>query len=237
MRLCTLAILLAPLAAGAACASVTKYQDTYTGIVNSGAYLGEKASLIFTYQLHSPDPLGNNGVDESGPFDNGLGQDQLQSGGIYGPYETGIFDVGGQSYALAGGYQEDTARYYGQPTYPINYVYDQVTGNQGLSYADAEIYSYGVPPFLTSADLTQPLTLSLGPTSPVFNPDGYTTFANVYNYGPNDNLSSSFSPTFFSSRALGALPEPSTWLMMIMGFGFIGLAMRRRLDFAEQRGG
>ena len=31
-----------------------------------------------------------------------------------------------------------------------------------------------------------------------------------------------------SGGSLGAVPEPSTWLMMILGFGFIGSALRRR---------
>lgn len=34
----------------------------------------------------------------------------------------------------------------------------------------------------------------------------------------------------FRVDALGAVPEPATWAMMLMGFGAIGFAMRRRKD-------
>ncbi|MBM6577743.1 PEP-CTERM sorting domain-containing protein [Microvirga sp. SRT01] len=31
-----------------------------------------------------------------------------------------------------------------------------------------------------------------------------------------------------SNAGIGAVPEPSTWAMMIVGFGMVGGAMRRR---------
>ena len=31
----------------------------------------------------------------------------------------------------------------------------------------------------------------------------------------------------FSFTAPGAIPEPDTWAMLIMGFGLVGLSMRR----------
>lgn len=49
------------------------------------------------------------------------------------------------------------------------------------------------------------------------NPDGVfgTTFINV---------------TRVAAPALGAVPEPATWVMMIVGFGAVGYGMRRRND-------
>jgi hypothetical protein len=38
----------------------------------------------------------------------------------------------------------------------------------------------------------------------------------------------SYSGTLSFAGVAGAIPEPSTWLMMIMGIGFAGMALRRR---------
>lgn len=43
---------------------------------------------------------------------------------------------------------------------------------------------------------------------------GGSTFKLTYNYTPK--------------QLLGAVPEPSTWVMMILGFGAVGYSMRRR---------
>ena len=37
-----------------------------------------------------------------------------------------------------------------------------------------------------------------------------------------------FGPAIDNVSVLGAVPEPATWAMMIVGFGFIGAALRRR---------
>lgn len=38
----------------------------------------------------------------------------------------------------------------------------------------------------------------------------------------------SYSGTLAFAGGAGAVPEPSTWMMMIMGIGFAGMALRRR---------
>lgn len=38
----------------------------------------------------------------------------------------------------------------------------------------------------------------------------------------------SYSGTLSFAGGAGAVPEPSTWMMMIMGIGFAGMALRRR---------
>jgi len=43
------------------------------------------------------------------------------------------------------------------------------------------------------------------------------------------NLGSARSPTFDGPTTFTAVPEPATWAMVVVGFGFIGLALRRRL--------
>lgn len=38
--------------------------------------------------------------------------------------------------------------------------------------------------------------------------------------------------TFFGSRSVAAVPEPATWGMMLLGFGIVGSALRRRRTLA-----
>ncbi len=37
-----------------------------------------------------------------------------------------------------------------------------------------------------------------------------------------------FVPTFIHADFINGVPEPGTWAMMILGFGFVGGALRRR---------
>lgn len=55
----------------------------------------------------------------------------------------------------------------------------------------------------------------------------------VYNYGyvvENDfeSSGSNFAETWFVRDGSGAVPEPATWALMILGFGSVGAMMRRR---------
>lgn len=50
--------------------------------------------------------------------------------------------------------------------------------------------------------------------------------ADTYRVNGNGTISA-FGPAT-SSPAAGAVPEPASWLLMILGFGGVGLAMRRR---------
>lgn len=40
------------------------------------------------------------------------------------------------------------------------------------------------------------------------------------------------SPISYSVRFMPGLPEPATWMTMILGFGMIGFAMRRRASYS-----
>lgn len=50
-----------------------------------------------------------------------------------------------------------------------------------------------------------------------------TTFTGTYTLG---NVSG--SNAFLITPTTGAVPEPATWAMMVLGFGFVGAAVRRR---------
>ena len=47
-------------------------------------------------------------------------------------------------------------------------------------------------------------------------------------FGGTANQTGYDNITFGSATPLGAVPEPGTWAMMLLGFGMIGFAMRRR---------
>ena len=66
---------------------------------------------------------------------------------------------------------------------------------------------------------------------------GFTTFSTTATAtGASTNLAFNFrnDPGFFSldnvsvTAVTGAVPEPTTWMMMLLGFGAIGFAVRRR---------
>jgi len=62
---------------------------------------------------------------------------------------------------------------------------------------------------------------------------GYTNYEfNAFATGSSTALSFSFRDDpgfiFLDSVSIAAVPEPSTWAMMLIGFGAVGFAMRRR---------
>lgn len=47
-------------------------------------------------------------------------------------------------------------------------------------------------------------------------------------FGPDETLSSSFDEASITPFAVGAVPEPGSWALMLVGFGLAGAALRRR---------
>lgn len=59
--------------------------------------------------------------------------------------------------------------------------------------------------------------------------EGATTFADVSNALDNPRTNQwAFDILNVEAAVQGAVPEPSTWAMMLAGFGMVGLGMRRR---------
>ncbi len=103
-------------------------------------------------------------------------------------------------------------------------------GNSGLYETAAQ----GLAAYRTLAYSYAPLPIATLPSSYTLAPSPYTfTLATAQqvkffifdsNYGDNrDGISLSVV-----SNAVGAVPEPATWAMMIAGFGMAGGALRRR---------
>jgi PEP-CTERM motif len=110
-------------------------------------------------------------------------------------------------------------------------VFYQATdlSNDGLNFYQFNLFSsvFNNSAFLSSLDLTAPLNYVL-PQSTVFF-DGFTIQQLDLRSNTNTRYAyGSFSTDSLTISALGAVPEPASWAMMIAGFGLVGGAMRRR---------
>ena len=64
-----------------------------------------------------------------------------------------------------------------------------------------------------------------GEANPVFQPGTFILSSNGLGVGPGGTPAGTLT---ISSVATGAVPEPGTWMLMILGFGAMGAAMRRK---------
>jgi hypothetical protein len=55
-----------------------------------------------------------------------------------------------------------------------------------------------------------------------------SSYSNILSFSLNTDDSYGLSYDDFTYDVAGAVPEPATWAMMILGFGAVGFAMRRR---------
>lgn len=59
--------------------------------------------------------------------------------------------------------------------------------------------------------------------------DGVYSVLDIFNGGASTGtLSTAGAITQFTTSQAGAVPEPATWAMMLLGFGAVGMSMRRR---------
>jgi archaellum biogenesis protein FlaJ (TadC family) len=65
---------------------------------------------------------------------------------------------------------------------------------------------------------------------PYINRGDTTIRVNTINYSIDENL---FLAAFMINEGLVTVPEPATWAMMIVGFGLVGFATRRREKMAR----
>lgn len=143
---------------------------------------------------------------------------QITQGGYFqGSPRFAIFDTGnGVAYG-----------YLGTPPLTDSGVYGNTGNYASLTSNDLRFesqgfggFNSGTAPFLTFAQLVA----AAGNTSVdqiallVDGTNGQTVLANNFNFNGN----------VFSAAPAGAVPEAATWMMMIVGFGAVGFAMRRK---------
>ena len=107
-----------------------------------------------------------------------------------------------------------------------------------LSFYAAQRPGYAVAPFTVSYTPftdTDPLLLTATPSSTDFTKfsttftsqgGGFITFAGLNNGAPGNDLNVGIDAV---SIATGAVPEPSTWAMMLLGFGGLAFFAYRRV--------
>jgi hypothetical protein len=136
----------------------------------------------------------------------------------------------------------------------VGNVYSFVLGTTPISYDFSIDFAQGISPLasntlITVTNLGTGQTVSYNPFFP--GNDNYANAAlGVYQNSARLNFgfllgSAGFTPnvdstysvnlasngnslTVFARLGAGAVPEPGTWAMMILGFGLVGFAMRRR---------
>jgi len=108
--------------------------------------------------------------------------------------------------------------------------YTEIEGHEELSGATLSlifapgVLADGLPPKLRLSDLVSG-SYSFDDVGHWYSVDGAGAVTGLYTR-VTEPTRTGYGEMIFSNRK--AVPEPATWLMMIGGFGLIGLAMRRR---------
>jgi len=129
----------------------------------------------------------------------------------------------------------------GSATYSTTIGYDAITNQSESSSAFATLEAYGSNGYTGSQDsydeayvntmcIWNPATSICGPSAS----NGTKTstlqafFANTTGNSQTGNLSASTNVYGYSLTAIGAVPEPETYAMLLAGLGLIGAAVKRR---------
>lgn len=187
------------------------------------------ATLVFVGGDGDLDPVETDYAN----FDSTFG---IQSGvsGTDGGYNTGVFAaaVGGIAAEPAFGDQTD-AFYAVLGGGSVTFSFAQAVGRFGFDLGSADDYNsvtlnflFGPSETFTGAQLNPP-----GPATGNQIVAGTNGRVTIFSFG--DRITSvqfnSDSNSFeFDNLGIGAIPEPSVWAMLILGFGVIGGALRRR---------
>lgn len=112
------------------------------------------------------------------------------------------------------------------PMNDVDFTFARINGPGQPINVDITKSSVSTPPGATP-QLTNPDGLEFGLISgqPI-GPGLYQL--QIKGMGPGSTGNGSYSGTLAFAAAAGAVPEPSTWALMILGFGAIGFAMRRQ---------
>jgi hypothetical protein len=82
--------------------------------------------------------------------------------------------------------------------------------------------------FAANGSLTGSTTINTLSGYNIYALSGLGNFAGLTFYNITDDAGVRFQNMSYNSVAVGAIPEPATWMMMLAGFGAVGFAARRR---------
>ena len=208
------------------------YDITYTGTVSSGydqtgVFLGNNTDLAgqaFTavFTLDYPVPSGAYDYKDSV-------QQQLSGGDAYGsaPFLSGKITINGKTDTVSGQYSSYVYQYDNPGQDYISHDsqdYDPSTGSLN-SYIYAWLQSTN-DNYLNGPDVTQNLNYNIDSndyTGGYFHFMNYDTASGTY-----DKYAYGYLTPSNVTISVSAVPEQSTWAMMITAFGFAGTALRRR---------
>jgi hypothetical protein len=220
---------------------------TYTGTVapgghDNGGYFGsadgdlagEAFTLRFTLDTATPGAASNQ--DAANTFF------QLYGNGAANPLLAELMIKGmSQSWGHPGTLGDGSAAHYNEWTGILDSVGHSSDGatNDGVTFnyfrSNSSIYS-NVNDFTASTDLAAPLDYTLQPGD---------VGIGLYEFYRFDLATSTIErasfgnlvPTRVTIAALNSVPEPSSWALMIVGFGAVGWALRRQAAAARSRWG
>jgi hypothetical protein len=104
-----------------------------------------------------------------------------------------------------------------------------ISGSIDLEPGDGELFVISVPPGTLGGTFSQLVTYNVpGIYTPTYTFAGFAQETAIAGYTVPDNESINFGGQF-AQVTISAVPEPSTWAMMILGFCGVGfMAYRRR---------
>jgi len=147
---------------------------------------------------------------------------------------TGSLTINGVTKSIAGNYFSKTYQTNGlpNPQYGYDVLYSDVedyfyNGNYIIQYmVYNEIYSLNND-IISNADFTKKFSYNFQPGDSSLGGFMFANWTNSPNL-INEYANGILNPDSYTISAVGAVPEPATWALMIVGFGAIGSAMRRR---------
>jgi hypothetical protein len=197
------------------------FQITYTGTVSgtdgTGVF-GAPGDLSGNYTLVYYVTLAN------GQTSNG-GTDASIFGGTWDGLSdpiTAVLTIGAQSYTFAGPYDGE-ADFWANGIGGFDGVEDYASGGNASTYVDDGIT--GFTAFVSPSFWNSPFSYSAQTGDSATMP-----FSIAEN---NESASGNLTAQTVSLGPVAAVPEPATWAMMLLGFGAIGLAVRRRRRTGE----
>ena len=229
----------------------TETITTYTGIVTSsyiytgpanvgfgfGGGVGDSNSLVgqlVTEVFFTNDA--NGAATYNAPYSSEL------EGAANRPAVSSIVTVGGHQIDLVAVHTYDTDSQANRSTltpggqsqvYDLSSGYSSTFGGYSYAYTYADVESY-VTPISASFDYHSPLSYTVQPGDETQGSVTYDAYeGSIYREEDLDfavtnvNVSSNLSALSLDAYYF-AVPEPSTWAMMLVGFGGIGVALRRR---------